>query len=129
MNLSGHAVTSFLSYFIRDFKDDLSERLLIVYDDLDLPEGRLRFRSSGASGGHKGLQSVLNQLGHDRFSRLKIGVGRNLNSNVKDFVLEKVSGDSIEALGRAVDLSAEALLVWLREGVGPCMNRFNKSED
>ena len=129
MNLSGHAVTSFLSYFIRDFKDDLSERLLIVYDDLDLPEGRLRFRSSGASGGHKGLQSVLYQLGHDRFSRLKIGVGRNLNSNVKDFVLEKVSGDSLEALGRAVDLSAEALLVWLREGVGPCMNRFNKSED
>ena len=129
MNLSGHAVTSFLSYFIRDFKDDLSERLLIVYDDLDLPEGRLRFRSSGASGGHKGLQSVLNQLGHDRFSRLKIGVGRNLNSNVKDFVLEKVSGDSLEALGRAVDRSAEALLVWLREGVEPCMNRFNKSED
>ena len=129
MNLSGHAVTSFLSYFIGDLQADLANRLLVVYDDMDLPEGRLRFRSNGTSGGHKGLQSVLTQLGRPQFSRLRVGIGRQSNKDVKDYVLEKIAGESLEVMDRAILRSAEGLSLWLQEGVESCMNRFNESED
>lgn len=129
MNLSGNAVRSFLGYFVRDIKEDLNGRLLVIYDDMDLPEGALRFKSCGSSGGHKGLQSILDHIGHDRFSRLKVGVGRKLNTEVKDYVLEKVSGKSLEALKHAKERSVEAVGAWLQEDVGSCMNRFNETED
>ena len=129
MNLSGNAVRSLLGYFLRNIEDDLNDRLLVVYDDMDLPEGRLRFRCSGTSGGHKGLQSVLNHVGHDLFSRLKIGVGRGPGVEAKDYVLEKVSGKSLEALNQAAEHSLETLAVWLQDGVESCMNRFNQTED
>ncbi len=129
MNLSGNAVRSFLGYFLRDIKVDLKERLLVVYDDMDLPEGKLRFRCDGASGGHKGIQSVLNHIGHDLFSRLKIGVGRDTATEAKDYVLEKVTGKSLEALNQAAERSSEALAVWLQDGIESCMNRFNQTED
>lgn len=63
------------------------------------------------------------------FSRLKIGVGRDTVAEAKDYVLEKVTGKSLEALNQAAERSSEALAVWLQDGVESCMNRFNQTED
>ena len=79
--------------------------------------------------GHKGIRSVLSHVGHDLFSRLKIGVGRDTVAEAKDYVLEKVTGKSLEALNQAAERSSEALAVWLQDGVESCMNRFNQTED
>ena len=129
MNLSGHAVSSFISYYLKGEQGELENKLLIVHDDLDLPEGRLRFKAKGASGGHNGLKSVLEQVGHDQFGRLKIGIGKNTGSETRDYVLDKVVGSSREGLNQAVERSAEAISTWLQEGTKAAMNRFNQTED
>lgn len=129
MNLSGHAVRSFIGYFLKNLEKDLNENLLIIHDDMDLPEGKLRFKSNGSCGGHKGLRSILNHVGHDSFSRLKIGIGRDSQSETKDFVLERVTGKSREVLDQAVERSCEGLTAWLYEGIEVCMDRFNQTED
>lgn len=129
MNLSGHSVSSFIGYYLKEEQARLEDRLLVVHDDLDLPEGKLRFKARGASGGHRGLKSILEQVGHDQFGRLKIGIGRNTESETRDYVLDKVGGASREALNQAVKRSAEAISTWLEEGTEVSMNRFNQTED
>ena len=129
MNLSGHSVRSFIGYYLKEKQNELNGTLLIIHDDLDLPEGKLRFKANGASGGHKGLKSILEQVGHDHFDRLKIGIGRNTESDTRDYVLDKVSGEGREALDQAIERSSEAISAWLHEGMEASMNRFNKTED
>ena len=129
MNLSGHAVRSFIGYYLKDNQNNLNESLLVIHDDLDLPEGKLRFKANGASGGHKGLKSILEQLGHDKFGRLKIGIGKNTGYDTRDYVLDKATGECREALDGAIERSGAAISTWLHEGVGASMNRFNQTED
>ena len=129
MNLSGHSVRSFIGYYLKEEQGGLEDKLLVIHDDLDLPEGKLRFKTRGASGGHKGLKSILQQVGHDQFGRLKIGIGRNTESETRDYVLDKVGGDSREVLNQAIKRSAEAISTWLQEGAEVSMNRFNQTED
>ncbi len=129
MNLSGHSVRSFIGYFLKEEQAGLEDRLLVIHDDLDLPEGKLRFKANGASGGHRGLKSILEQVGHGQFGRLKIGIGRNTESETRDYVLDKVGGASREALNQAVERSTEAISTWLEEGTEVSMNRFNQTED
>ncbi len=125
MNLSGHAVRDFLGYFGQSTGDDLQENLLVVHDDLDLPEGKLRFRARGSAGGHRGIQSIIQCLGHGRFARLKIGVGRRDGSVVTDYVLEKVDAATRDVLQRAAELGATSLSSWLDDGVEAAMQRYN----
>ena len=87
------------------------------------------FKANGASGGHRGLKSILEQVGHGQFGRLKIGIGRNTESETRDYVLDKVGGASREALNQAVERSTEAISTWLEEGTEVSMNRFNQTED
>ncbi len=129
MNLSGHSVRSFIGYFLKGEENNLEGSLLVIHDDLDLPEGTLRFKASGSSGGHKGLKSILEHVGHDHFGRLKIGIGRNTESDTRDYVLDKVSGESRDALNRAIERSSGAISTWLHEGIQASMNRFNQTED
>ncbi len=129
MNASGHAVRDFLGFFGVDTTSSLAETLLVVHDDLDLPQGRLRYRVRGSAGGHRGLQSVIECLGHRDFSRLKIGVGRREGSEPAAYVLEKADPQTREALGRAARLAAASLGVWLAEGDEVAMNRFNRPDE
>ena len=126
MNLSGPAVQSILGYF-----KGASEDLLIVHDDLDLPVGRLRFRARGSSGGHRGIESIIESLGTKDFARLKIGVcdeptatsegaedaPETQRQDAAKYVLTRVSAARRQRLDRALDRATEAALVWLREGV------------
>ncbi|MBN1815470.1 MAG: aminoacyl-tRNA hydrolase [Anaerolineae bacterium] len=102
------------------------ERLLIVYDDLDLPLETLRMRSEGGSGGHNGLRSIIEQLGDQGFARLRIGIGRPPGQMdpaayvLQDFVADE--GPVVEeTLGRAV----AAIETWLTEGIEMAMSRHN----
>ncbi len=128
MNRSGPAVRELLSYFGgKETLEALERSLLVVHDDLDLEEGRLRFRARGSSGGHRGVQSILESLGSDAFGRLKIGIGRRSGSDAADFVLENLSASSEVPIREACSRAAEALPLWLKDGVEACANRYNPS--
>jgi PTH1 family peptidyl-tRNA hydrolase len=121
MNDSGRSIAP-----LAQFYKVSSERLLVVYDDLDLPPETLRMRPEGGSGGHKGMRSIIEQLGDQNFARLRIGVGRPPGQmDPAAYVLQDFSADEVllveETLGRAVT----AIETWLVEGVEMTMSRHN----
>jgi PTH1 family peptidyl-tRNA hydrolase len=123
MNDSGRSVAPLVQFY----KVSL-ERLLVVYDELDLPLETLRMRPEGGSGGHKGMRSIIEQLGDQNFARLRIGIGRPPGQmDPAAYVLQDFSADEAllveETLGRAVN----AIEAWLVEGVEMAMSRHNSS--
>jgi PTH1 family peptidyl-tRNA hydrolase len=103
------------------------ERILVVYDDLDLPLGRLRMRSEGGSGGHRGMRSIIQSMGTQEFPRLRVGIDRPPGRmDPADYVLEPFGQAQqlcvIEVLPEAV----RAIECWLAEGIVAAMDRFNQ---
>ena len=124
MNLSGHAVGELLRYFKIDLPD-----LLVVVDDVNLELGRLRARSAGSAGGHNGLKSVIAQLGTEEFARMRIGVGRGDNRrDLADHVLATFDQGERPLVAEMVSRAADAVELFVAEGIGPVMNRFNRRE-
>jgi PTH1 family peptidyl-tRNA hydrolase len=125
MNLSGHAVGEVLRYFKIDVGD-----LLVIVDEVQLELGRLRARPDGSAGGHNGLKSVIQQLGTDRFARLRIGVGRGAaRRDLADHVLASFDKDERPAIDDAITRAADAAELFVVDGIGSVMNRFNRKEE
>ena len=125
MNLSGHAVGELLRYFKIDCPD-----LLVVVDDVNLELGRLRARAAGSAGGHNGLKSVIAQLGTEEFARVRMGVGRGDNRrDLADHVLATFERDERPIVAEMVSRTADAVELFIAEGIGPVMNRFNRREE
>ncbi|TFH35950.1 MAG: aminoacyl-tRNA hydrolase [Dehalococcoidia bacterium] len=109
------------------------ERLLVVYDDVDLPLGRLRVRSSGGSGGHNGVRSITAALNTDRFPRVRVGIGRPAESNTVawtedsliDYVLGRFSPEEEAVIQDSILKVGEVLDCIVTDGVEAAMNRFN----
>ncbi len=121
MNLSGHAVRDLVTFY----KADL-ERLLVLVDDVNLPLGKIRVRPEGSEGGHRGLESIIYQLGRDDFARLRLGVGRaRMPVDLRGFVLDRFDEDEIEIIREAVRTAADAAESFVRDGVSETMNRYN----
>ncbi len=125
MNLSGGAIVGLLQFYKVELAD-----LLVVVDDVNLELGRLRTRSTGSAGGHNGLKSAIEQLGTEEFARMRIGVGRgDAQRDLADHVLTKFDRDEREDVEAAVARAAEAVELFVAEGIGPVMNRYNRKED
>lgn len=125
MNLSGAAISSLL----RRYKVDIQD-LLVICDDLDLELGRLRIRPKGSSGGHRGLDSIIEHLGTQDFVRLRIGIDRpHINMEASDYVLSKFNKKEAQALKDALGKAVECCQVWVKEGPTAAMNIFNKREN
>jgi PTH1 family peptidyl-tRNA hydrolase len=123
MNRSGRPVAS-LARFYRVPLD----RLLVVYDDLDLPLGTTRMRPSGGSGGHRGMRSIIDRLGSRAFPRLRIGIGRPPGRmDPADYVLQDFSKEEEELLERTLEQATAAIETWLGEGVDEAMTLYNRS--
>jgi PTH1 family peptidyl-tRNA hydrolase len=121
MNLSGQAVAS----LVRFYKVPL-ECLLVVYDDVDLPLGALRLRPGGGSAGHKGMQSIIEKLGTQEVPRLRIGVNRPPGRmEAADYVLQDFSKVETELLPEILNRAADAVMVFVRQGIVVAMNQFN----
>ena len=106
-----------------------AEDLIVAVDDLDLPLGRLRVRPRGSSGGHRGLESLIERLGHSEFTRLRIGIGRPPEGqDPVGYVLEDFSSTDEACLGEALERAARAIETVIDEGVGGAMSRFNRAE-
>jgi len=122
MNLSGDAVQSFSSFY----KIPPAE-ILVVYDDLALPFGKLRIRQNGSAGSHKGMASVINRVSRDgNIPRLRLGIGpRPAFIEGKDFVLSRFSGEENARMGDFLNKACEAIKVSVRNGIDKAMNGFN----
>ncbi len=121
MNRSGQPVSAALRYYEFSPAD-----LLVVCDDVNLPEGVLRLRQEGGPGGQKGLISIIQQLGTEKFPRLRIGVGGgHPGADVGKHVLSKFSGSERKLMDDAVAQAADAVECFLAEGLAAAMNRFN----
>ena len=121
MNLSGTAVKEAVSFY----KLPLS-RLIVVYDDLDLPLGKIRLRLKGSAGGHRGMGSIIGSLGSEEIARLKVGIGRPTFGDAKDYVLKPFTREEWMVLEPALNQAAEALILVLMEGFNKAMNEFNR---
>jgi PTH1 family peptidyl-tRNA hydrolase len=121
MNLSGKAVGS-LSRLYRV----PAPQILVIYDDLDLPLGRLRLRPDGGSGGHKGMRSIIEALGTQGFPRLRVGIDRPPGKmDPADYVLLPFAAQEQELVAEAVQSAAAAVECWLQGGIAAAMERFN----
>ncbi len=125
MNDSGQAVVP-----LAQFYQVPPARLLVVYDDLDLPPGTLRVRPEGGSGGHKGMHSIIEQLGSSDFARLRIGIGRPPGQmDAAAYVLQDFSADEMPLIEKALERAVAAIEMWLVEGVVMAMSRHNSGPD
>lgn len=120
MNLSGQAVRPLVRHYGVALAD-----LLVIHDDLDLELGVLRLRPRGSSGGHKGVQHIIDALGSREFPRLRIGIGRPVGEDPVDYVLSNFTLDESILIDRALDRAVEAIGVWLELGIAVAMNAFN----
>jgi PTH1 family peptidyl-tRNA hydrolase len=122
MNLSGYPVGELLRFFKIEFAD-----MFVLVDDVNLELGRLRARASGSAGGHNGLKSLIGQLGSDAFARLRVGVGRgDARRDLADHVLARFEPEERPIVTEAVGRTADAAELFISEGIGPVMNRFNR---
>jgi len=120
MNESGQSVGAALRFYKWQ-----PEQILVIYDDVALPYGTLRFRNSGSAGGHNGMKSIISHLGSDQFPRLKLGIGSAKPGGMVGHVLGKFSTEERNELENTLATAAEAVQLALSEGVEAAANSFN----
>jgi len=122
MNLSGAAVSALASYY-----KIKPERILVIFDDISLPVGRIRIRRDGSAGGHNGIKSIIQSLGTDQFPRIKVGVGAKPHPDydLADWVLSKFSAQEEKALEPALENAAAAAIVVLEQGLDKAASAYN----
>jgi PTH1 family peptidyl-tRNA hydrolase len=123
MNLSGDAVRLLLNSYLES-----TEELMVVYDDIDLPLGRLRIRPNGSAGTHNGMRSIIGTIGTEKFPRLRVGIGQQEQGRLRDYVLDEFTAEEQPAIDRAIERSVDALLLFVRGDLKRAMNQFNRDE-
>lgn len=121
MNLSGEGVRPLLDYYNVDPKNTV-----VIYDDLDLPVGKIRLRQKGGHGGHNGLRSLIDHLGTKEFKRLRIGIGRPEDRTpIVRYVLQPFPKEDQHEIENAIGQSTEAIQQWMHEKFIDVMNKYN----
>jgi len=120
MNRSGHVVATAVGFYRLALED-----LLVVVDDMALDVGRLRLRARGSAGGHNGLADIIEKLGTEEFSRLRIGIGQSVLESSVDFVLDVPNADEQPVLENAVETAKDAALYWAVFDIESAMNKYN----
>ncbi|MFM8269182.1 MAG: aminoacyl-tRNA hydrolase [Pseudomonadota bacterium] len=122
MNLSGDSVREVVQFY----KVPLDTHLIVVTDDLDLPPGSIRVRPSGGTGGHNGLKSITDAFSSEGYSRVRVGIGRSQVVPTESYVLSTIPKNERELYLEAIRTAADAVEMFLKDGVQKAMNTFNK---
>lgn len=122
MNLSGQAVAALAQYYKIP-----AEKIIVIFDDISLPVGRIRIRAEGSAGGHNGIKSLITELGTQAFPRVKVGVGAKPHPDyeLKDWVLSSFSAAEEKHLAPAIGWAGEAALEIMKNGCSAAANRYN----
>ncbi|HAT4139365.1 aminoacyl-tRNA hydrolase [Clostridium perfringens] len=119
MNLSGESIREFANFY--KLEDD---EIIVVYDDISLDIGRLRIREKGSAGGHNGIKSIIQNLGGDKFPRVKVGVGQP-KDNLVNHVLGKFSKEDREHIEKVIPVVSDAIVEIVKNDAKESMNKFN----
>lgn len=122
MNLSGESIRDFVHWYKIE-----PENVIVIYDDISLPVGKMRIRPKGSAGGHNGMKSIIYQLNTDIFPRIKIGVGspENKDYDLADYVLGKFTKEETEVLIKTVINASEAVETIIKNGTERAMAKYN----
>jgi len=122
MNLSGDAVAPAAAFYKIP-----TERIIVVFDDMSLPIGKLRVKRNGSAGGHNGIKSIIAKLGSDQFPRVKIGIGAppHPDYDVIDWVIGKLNDSDFKTINEAAVVALDAVEEIIKNGVNSAMNKYN----
>jgi len=122
MNRSGIAITEIINFYKVP-----AENLIVIYDDIDLPLGSLRIRPDGSSGTHNGMKSIVSNIGSG-FPRIRIGIGRNEDMDLADYVLQKFSPSERDVISAIIEKAAEAAVEIVEKDIDSAMQKYNIKE-
>jgi PTH1 family peptidyl-tRNA hydrolase len=120
MNLSGESVQPFCAFYKIPVQD-----IVVVHDDLDMEFGKLKIRKGGSSGGHNGIKSIVQHMGTEDFTRVKIGIGKDRRKEVVGHVLGRFAPDEAEKLDELINFSVKAIVSIVNDGLLKAMNAYN----
>ncbi|MDH5202131.1 MAG: aminoacyl-tRNA hydrolase [Nitrospirota bacterium] len=123
MNRSGFVIRDIVSKF-----NIQPENLIVIHDDLDMEVGKIKIRKKSSSGGHKGVESIIQNIVSKDFVRVKIGIGRDNDISAEDYVLKRFRKDEIPLIKAAITRASDAVTSIILDGPDKAMNVFNKSE-
>ena len=121
MNLSGEAVQEAMHFYKLTPED-----LLVIYDDLDLPIGKIRLRPKGSAGGQNGMKNIIQHIKTQEFDRIRVGIGKDPRVPVVDWVLGKIRKDDLEDYRQAIELARDAAIYSCSHSFTDTMSQFNK---
>lgn len=121
MNLSGEALIQALNFYHIDIKD-----ILVIYDDLDLPVGKIRLREKGSAGGQNGMKNIIAHLHTQEFNRIRVGIGKDARVPVVDWVLGNIRKDEIDDYNNAIEMARDAAIYSCSHSFTDTMSHFNK---
>ena len=125
MNLSGESVMRLANWYKIE-----PENLLVVYDDIDLPQGHIRIRKNGSAGTHNGMRSIVGLLGYENFPRLRVGVGQKREGyELADWVLGHYIGEEQEVADNAFQTAADAIVDYIENGIESAMRKYNTKKE
>ena len=121
MNASGESIRDLLEYY-----NLTTENLVVVYDDMDIPLGKVRIRKKGGAGTHNGMKSILYNLETEDFARIRIGISANENENTIRYVLSRFSRDQRKSAFKGIEIAANAVEELIKSDLNTAMNKYNK---
>lgn len=123
MNLSGDAVRLLVNAYL-----DSTDDLMVVFDEIDLPLGKLRIKPSGSAGTHNGMRSIVEALGTERFARLRVGVRGETQADyrLRDYVLDEFTPEEAPVMEKTIERAVDALVLFARGDLKRAMNEFNR---
>jgi PTH1 family peptidyl-tRNA hydrolase len=124
MNRSGQVVATAAGFYRVPVED-----IIVLADDMALEPGRIRIRSKGSSGGHKGLGDIVEKFGNEEFVRLRVGIGLSGVEAGESYVLGRATAEQRKLISAAVGKSVDAIVCWLSEGIEAAMNKYNARQD
>lgn len=121
MNASGEAVIEFVNFY----KIELN-KVIIIYDDIDIEPGKIRIRKSGSPGSHNGMKSVVHFLNDENFPRIRVGIGKpDEDTNMIEYVIGAIPEEEKNSLDKGVETAKDAVIELLKNGIDVAMNKFN----
>ena len=121
MNLSGNCVQEFMNFYKIE-----KENIIVAYDDMDIEAGQIKIRKKGSAGGHNGMKSIVQMIGTEEFSRIRIGIGRpKHNGDEINYVIGAIPKEEIPQLEEGTEKAKEAVIEILKNGIDSAMNKFN----
>ena len=121
MNLSGNSVKE-----VVDFYKIEKEKILVIYDDMDIEPGKIKIRKKGSAGGHNGMKSIIQMIGTEEFLRIRVGIGRPIHKGDEiNYVIGAIPEEELKRLDEGTEKAQKAVEEILKNGVDSAMNKYN----